>query len=944
MGRREHVSSLELGSLIRSYRQTAGLTQNELAVRAGLSTAAVRDLEQGRRSRPRRGSLAALSEALGLDPEQIRRLEYAARRQANAFSSSAPPAPGHEKGLWIAILGPLAIWRNGDPVFLGSPARQSILGLLAIDAGMSVRRETLLELLWGEQPPPTAAHLTQAHVSRLRRVLWPKGIVDGEGMIDSAAGAYRLRIADDELDLSVFRDLVKRAAWSREGDDIASACALYENAFGLWRGDVFAGVSQLRDHPAVDKVRHELAGSLLSYAEVAGELGRHDLVLRRLEALAVAEPLNERVHARLMIALAGCGRQAAALRVYENLRQRLDRDLGLYPGEELAQTLVRLLRQDIRTTGAGAIRIPDRLEDAHEVPRQLPAAPRYFTGRQHELSTLTGLMDQPDVASPAIPVVALTGMAGIGKSALAVCWAHQIAERFPDGQLFADLRGFSPIGMPASSADVIRGFLRALGVQDWRMPADIEGQRTYYRSLLATRRVLIVLDNAQDAEQIRPLLPGSPGSFVLITSRNRLIGLAASHGAHLLPVDCLTESESYCLLAHSLGEARVGTQPRAARELVSLCARLPLALCNTIARAAAHPDLPLAEVVAAMRREQGRLDTLETGEKLTSARMVFSWSHAKLSGHAERLFRLMAVHPGPDITVATAASLTGLPRRDASLALAELADGYLLTENMPGRYSCHELMRVYAGEIAQASETAAECRAAVHRVLDHYLQMSAIAARQLMPYRVAGTIPPPMPGVSLEEFRSASEADEWCRGEQPSLLAVIARAAHEEFSPHAWELPWAARSFLPGAACWQEMAQALERALVTARKLNDAGGQALAHQHLGWLWLRLGAYPSASDHAERAAELAHALKDRRYSALARLLRARLLRAQGQITQALDDAEQALWLYRAAGDRFGQIRALTEVGWQLAQLGDQQGARTARAQARELLVRRPPRSQ
>jgi tetratricopeptide (TPR) repeat protein len=384
-----------------------------------------------------------------------------------------------------------------------------------------------------------------------------------------------------------------------------------------------------------------------------------------------------------------------------------------------------------------------------------------------------------------------------------------------------------------------------------------------------------------------------------------------------------------------LGEARISAEAQAVDELVSLCARLPLALCNTVGRAAAHPDLPLAGLAASMREEQGRLDTLETGEKVTSARMVFSWSHAKLSDRAELVFRLMAVHPGPDVTVPSAASLTGLTRRDAYLSLAELSDGYLVTEHMPGRYTCHELLRAYAGELARARDTDDERRAALRRVLDHYLHSADAAARYLLPDRTPRTLRRPLPGVVPEGFRSPAEAEEWVRSERPVLLAAIGQAADEELSPHAWELPWIAGPFLRGAVSWQATAEALERVLVTTRRLDEVTGQAMAHGHLGWLRLRLGAYASAYEHLDAALPLARKLKDRRLVALMHLLRARVFRSQLLIIEALREAEQSLRLYRAVGDRFGEFRALTEVSWQLSLLGDRRGAEVFRSQAREM---------
>jgi len=598
------------GALVRAYRREAGLTQHELAAKALLSVAALRDIEQGRRHRPRPSTLSALYTALGLEPEHAVGLVSAGRgetvRWPSAEAGSVLP-PGQVRccqGLWVAALGPLEACRDGRPLRLGPPARRAVLGLLLLDPGRLVRRDTIIDVLWGQEPPRTAVGLVQAHVSRLRQVLEPRGQPAGDaGVFHSVDGAYRLSLSSKELDLLLFRDLAARALAARgHGDDVA-ACELYEQAIGLWRGDPLADVDALSGNPSITLLRQELVAVLLRYAETACALGQYRRVLPRLQALAAAEPLNESAHSCLMIALAGSGQQAAAIRIYEDLRSRLDRELGLYPGEELVEAHVRVLRQDIR---------PGRREHAYARgagpagvvpvgPRQLPAAARNFTGRIRELNILDSLLERNLRETDGVVISALTGMAGIGKTALAVYWAHQVADRFPDGQLFADLRGFSPFGAPVSPAEVVSGFLAALGVCPASIPLDAVDRAALYRSLLAGRRMLIVLDNARDAEQVRSLLPGSPGCLALITSRTLLTGLAAGEGAHLLPMDILTHCESRTLLTTSLGAGRAMAEPVAVGELISLCAGLPLALCDVAARAVARPGLPLTRLAAEIR-------------------------------------------------------------------------------------------------------------------------------------------------------------------------------------------------------------------------------------------------------------------------------------------------------------------------------------------------------
>jgi DNA-binding SARP family transcriptional activator/DNA-binding XRE family transcriptional regulator len=598
------------GALVRAYRREAGLTQGELAAKTRLSVAALRDIEQGRRHRPRPGTLSALCDALGLDPEHAAKLVSAGR--GPTVSGTSPQdgsllTPGQARpgqGLRVAALGPLEAWRDGSPLSLGPPARRAVLGLLLIYPGRLVRRDAIIDVLWGQEPPRTAVGLVQAHVSRLRQVLESRTRPPGDaGTFHSVRGAYRLSLLSEELDLLVFRDLAARAGAARARGDDVSACELYEQAIGLWRGDPLADVDVLSGYPGITLLRQQLVAVLLRYAETACALGQYRRVLPRLQALAAAEPLNESAHACLMIALAGSGQQAAAIRIYEDLRSRLDRELGLYPGEELVEAHVRVLRQDIRAgeRGRAYARGAAQPDVVSVVPRQLPAASRYFTGRIRQLDILYSLVEQNARATDGVVISALTGMAGIGKTALAVYWAHQVADRFPDGQLFADLRGFSAFGAPIPPDEVVSGFLSALGVSPSSIPLHAVDRAALYRSLLADRGMLIVLDNAQDAEQVRSLLPGSPGCLVLVTSRSRLTGLAAGEGANLLPLDALADYESRDLLTTSLGAERVMAEPAAVTELISLCARLPLALCDVAARVAARPGLPLAWLAAEMR-------------------------------------------------------------------------------------------------------------------------------------------------------------------------------------------------------------------------------------------------------------------------------------------------------------------------------------------------------
>jgi len=730
-----------LADTVRAHRHRAGLTQQELAAKAGLSLAALRDLEQGRRSRPAPGSLRALAEALSLDPGEAADLvssALAARRLAPEPDPAPAKGAGPHQGLWLAVLGPLEASFNGTPISLGPPSRRAVLGMLALDPGTVVRRDRVMDVLWGPAAPDTAASLVQANVSRLRKLL---AAGDGDDEIIASAGAgYRLQLPSEQLDLLTFRTLAADAEVARAAGEDLLACDRYEQALALWRGDPLADLDALHDQPGVAQQKRQLSDVLLRYAEFACGLGFHDQVLPRLDALAAAEPLNERVHARLMIALAGAGQQAQAMRVYEDLRGRLDREFAIHPSAELADAHLRVLRQDIPVVRRSSGQRPA----GHVVPRQLPAAARYFTGRDDERNVLSGLLVRASPEAGEAVIAGLTGMAGIGKTALAVSWGQQVADRFPDGQLFVNL---CPAGAPLEPAEALRGFLVALGVQPARIPADTAGRSALYRGMLASRRVLIVLDDARDAEQLRPLLPASPGCLALITSRRRLTGLAAADGAYLLTLGGLTAGESYRLLASILGTVRLTAEPDAAGELIALCARLPLALCSAAARAAARPGLRLATLAGQLRDEPGRLDALETGEPATSVRVVFSLWQARLTELASRVFELLGLHPGPEITVPAVAALAGLDRATAQLALAELRDEQLLTERVPGRYGCHELLRAYAAEAAHKHLSELERRVAVYRMLDYYLHTASAVSALLVPYIASPALGRPRAGA-----------------------------------------------------------------------------------------------------------------------------------------------------------------------------------------------------
>ncbi|MGQ0776986.1 MAG: ATP-binding protein [Pseudonocardiales bacterium] len=552
------------------------------------------------------------------------------------------------------------------------------------------------------------------------------------------------------------------------------------------------------------------------------------------------------------------------------------------------------------------------------------------------LAQLDAILNTGDQQPTTVIISALTGTAGVGKTALAVHWAHRVAQRFPDGQLYVNLRGFDPTGSVMTPAEAVRGFLDAFAVPPQRIPVSLEAQTALYRSLLAGRRVLVVLDNARDAEQVRPLLPGSPGCLVVVTSRHQMSGLVTAEGAYPLTVDLLTVDEAQQLLARRLGAGRVAAEPDAVDEIITRCARLPLALAIVAARAAYHPRVPLEMLAGELRDSQRRLDVFASEDVTTDARAAFSWSYHSLGGDAAGVFRLLGLQPGPDIAVPAAASLAGVPPGRVRPLLAELAHAHLIFENVPNRFAFHDLLRAYAAELAQALDPAAERRAALHRVLDHYAHTAQAAALLLDPHRDSITLAPVQPGVMPEELDNYKHALNWFTVEHLTLLASVDQAVRDGFDTHAWWLTWTLTDFFDLRGHWHDLVATQNAAVGAARRLSDRAGQAHAHRGLARAYTRLGRYDDAHVHFRYAQNLYGELGDCAGQGYVHLNLGYVRARQGRHDEALHHAQQALDLHRAAGNEDGQAGALNALGWYHAQLGDHRHALTCCRQALALL--------
>jgi len=820
----------------------------------------------------------------------------------------------------VRLLGPVDVVVNGEPRPVHGLRRKAVLATLALHQGEAVSLDRLVEAVWGESAPSTARATLQNHVSYLRGVLGSRTAIRAE------PPGYLLDLGDG-TDAQRAERLLRRG---RQFADPADGVRDLKAALALWRGRPLADLAALpwlaEQAEHLDLLRVEIMRAFSAARLAAGE---HRELVPELEQMAAERLLDEQIQAQLMLALYRSGRQADALAIYQRMRRALAEELGVDPGKSVRALELAILRQDpVLDLPARPARSPGAATWA-PVPAQLPAAVPAFAGRRAELASLDALLppapDGNSARPAAVTVAVLSGTAGVGKTALAVHWAQRVSAQFPDGQLYANLQGFDPAGAALEPGDAIRGFLEALGVPAARMPADLAARAGLYRSMLAAKRVLVVLDNARDAGQVRPLLPGSPGCVAVVTSRDDLAGLVATECAWPLTLDLLTIADARDLLIRRLGPARVAREPAAVDDIIAGCARLPLALTVASARAATAPRFPLAVIATELREASRALDPFQADDSVTDVRSVFSWSYRALTADAASLFRLLGLHPGPDISLAAAASLAGIGPERARRLLAELTRAHLLAEHAPGRYSFHDLLRAYAAEQAQACDGQPVRRAAVHRVLDHYLRTAYSAALLIDPQMDPLTLSPARPGVVLAEPDTAEAAMSWFTAEHTGLLAAVALAAETRLAGHAWQLAWTLSTFLLRHGSWADNALAQQAGLAAARRAGDVSGAAHALHGLALGQARSGRFTDAIPSFERALAQFETIGDhvsqaRIYSSLTWIAE-----RQERLADALGHAVRALELYRACGHRPGQAMVLNDIGFCHARLGHDQDA-------------------
>ncbi|MFH9952893.1 BTAD domain-containing putative transcriptional regulator [Streptomyces roseolus] len=827
------------------------------------------------------------------------------------------------------LLGSVAVVTEGGDVAPGPAKRTSLLAALLLRPNTAVNVTGLMDALWEDEPPTHAKTVLQGHVSRLRALLAAHGAEAYGVELTTQGSAYLLRMPESLVDAHRFEELVGLAGAQRNAADTVR---MLREALSYWQGPALTGTVPSGPLEAAATALEEMRlSSVEALAEAYGKLGEHARAAAVLRTEAVAHPLRESLAAALMTALARAGRRSDALDWYHRTRRLLAEELGVDPGAALADTYAELLRD------AGAVLVPapapvpgpppadPPVPEPVLVPELLPRAPRGFTGREAEAALLDRAAGSGDG-----PVCLVTGPAGVGKTAFAVDWAHRRRAAFPDGRLFADLRGFSDTPAPETGV-VLREFLLALGVPQQRVPETAVGRGALFRSLTAGRRMLVVLDNARSSEQVRPLLPGGDGCVTVVTSRDRLGGLIASDAARPVPLRQLPPAAATALLATVLGEDRVAAEPDAAERLAGLCDGLPLALRVTAARLAERPGRLLGEMVGELACEQGRLALLDVEDVGVSAALRLTVQ--QLPESAARAFRALGLHTGSDLDHFAAAALTGTTPARAAVDLERLAAAHLLTEAVPGRWTPHDLVRLYARGLAPQAD-----QEGLRRLLDHYLYAGLAADAAAEPgsqpcYALPADARRP---AAIPEFEGRTAALDWYAAERPALEGAVAASAALGLHDRAWRLALVAWPLMLMRLQdgWTPL---LEAGLASAEAVGDPDAQSRTRALLGWILHEEGRDEEALVHLERAPGLAALAGDPISEAIAVVNHAAVLDATGEYGRARELMARAVALADRTGHPSTQVLALQHLAGHCLRAGEYEEALAHVLRAGELVA-------
>lgn len=804
------------------------------------------------------------------------------------------------------MLGGIEAHTQGGPVDLGPARQQTVLAALLMDVNCTVSADQLVQRVWGDAPPRQAKGAVYSYLSRLRRVL-PGPAVD----ISRRSGGYAVVTDAMAVDVHRFRRLLDQA---RRADDDPSAAATFRRALASWRGEPFAGADTPWFNAAREALGRERQAAELDCVDVRLRLGEHTALLTVLSERSTAHPLDERLAAQHMLALYRCGRQADSLARYRRVRAVLAEELGIDPGADLQHLHQSILTGSPELSPVSAVRavVAEPAVEALSGPAwnvrcQLPLDVPGFVGR----TALIRRLEKELAAAAAAPVI-LSGSPGVGKSALAVHLGHRLRAAFPDGQWYIRLSGIGD--HPRNPAEVLSTLLRSCGQEPRTIPETLEDRAAAFRSRLADRRVLLVLDDAADAEQVRPLLPGTGGVAVIVTSRSDLRGLAATHSARIQPLEVLAPADARALLANTLGAGRVGDEPEAADRLAGLCAHLPLALRIAAANLAARPGRSLTSYADELAGD-GRLAKLSiTGDRQAAVRTAFDHSYATLEPDTARLFALLGLHPGPDFTAEAAASLFDAPLPVAERLLDRLTTAGLVQHTAADRFQFHDLLRLYAAQHAAADPGRA---AAWGRLCAWYL--ATVDAATTFDY--TGSVQLPRARAESTRFDDRDQALAWLEAERVGLAALITRAAEAGPREISWQLADQLRVYFYGRRHTEEWEAATTAALRAAEHEGDILAQAV-------LWNSLGLLRQHTGQTLAAREALHAAQEGYRSAGFALGEAAVLTnwaihyaLRGEMRRALDCQQAGYALLRDLGRPVLLARALNTAGLSHAYLGE-----------------------
>ncbi|WP_333775010.1 AfsR/SARP family transcriptional regulator [Streptomyces sp. IBSBF 3136] len=828
--------------------------------------------------------------------------------------------------LHLHLLGPLELRAAGRVIEVGEPRRRAVLAALAADTGRPVAVSTLVDRVWDTTPPDGARSALYAHISRLRRLFDRAVSMAGDQEMETpgvplrigrSSGGYVLEADEHAVDLLRFRSLAAQGREPHLSD--ARRAQVLEEALRLWRGTPLAGMPGAWAERTRTAWTQERVETALTWARARLRLERAAEVPAVLQPLLAEHPLCEPLAVLVIRSLAATGRTAEAVDTYTGIRRRLDSELGVTPSRELRSEYEDLLRgagrEETPGGGTGAVVAGAPAQPLAPVPAQLPMATSHFSGREEQLAELTRCLVAEDAAEggSAVVVSAVSGVAGVGKTALAVRWAHRTREAFPDGQLYVDLRGYDP-DEPVSAAQALAGFLTALGVPGQEIPLRLDDRAARYRTAVDGRRLLVLLDNAASAAQVRPLLPGSPTCKVVITSRDSLSSLVSLHGAHRVVLDVLSPHEALALLRALIGP-RVDADRAAATALAEQCGRLPLALRVAAELALSRPEDPLAHLVEELHDHRRRLDLLDStdGDPRAAVRAVFSWSYDRLPAHEARLFRLLGLHPGPDVDVHAAAAMAGETVERTRRSLDVLSRAHLVHRTGPGRHGMHDLLRAYAAELGILHDEAAERDAALTRLLDHCLAASAAAMNLLYPAERHLRPAVDVSVTGLPPLRTADECRAWLRAAQHTLVALCSRTEEPGPSRHTVRIATTLHRHYERSGHFADALAVHTHALRAAREVGDTRGEVDVLACVGAVHRRLGDYENAHRHHAEALALCrrvgYAAGEARHLTNVGVLH----ELQGRYREAAEHHESAVELFRAAGDAHGEADVLNNLG-------------------------------